>query len=64
MMRFGCGAVSYTSAGLGRASFVGLWDPVKSLTDLGKPAEAGDRGVILQGHLIMVGISIQRGGPR
>lgn len=43
---------------------MGLWDPVKSLTDLGKPAEAGDRGVILQGHLIMVGISIQRGGPR
>lgn len=39
----------------GRASSVGLWDPVKNLTDLGKPAEAVDRGVMLQGHLIGVG---------
>ena len=43
---------------------MGLWDPVKSLTDLGEPAEAGDHGVMLQGHLIGVGISIQRGGLR
>lgn len=27
---------------------MGLWDPVKNLTDLGKPAEAVDCGVMLQ----------------
>ena len=48
----------------GRAPFVGPWDPVKNLTDLGKPAEAVDHGVMLQGHLIRVGISIQRRGLR
>lgn len=48
----------------GRAPSVGFWDPVKNLTDLGKPAEAVDRGVMLQGHLIRVGISIQGGGLR
>ena len=37
---------------------------VKNLTDLGKPAEAVDHGVMLQGHLIRVGISIQRRGLR